>query len=310
MERDGEGGRLRAAADEQRLVVAGDEPGRAAVRERDRPRRKMRLEVSAHRAAVAGVHTRRGVAGRLPGLARRLARGQGAAGHEPGGPRLLDAVVVPAGQRAPRLGGEAGRQRRRLDGRLGRRRRRDGRATAREQQRGEQRPGEPSLRGARCARRRSRTRNHAPEPRHGMDLPRIARRARDRRRDRLVDVRAGAAAPEGGTIACGSRPGLRGTLGPVNAAGALAPAPRRLQGQARVRTCASSTRQTSNNALRPARRRPSGWSRETAALGVARPRRRSATACGVRPDGGRFPSHASVPAASAGPSAACAAPTA
>ena len=70
--------------------------------------------------------------------------------------------------------------------------------------------------------------------------------------------RAGSA-PPGPEARCLARAHRRfAATGPVYATGALAPMPRWPQGQARVRPCASSTPQASNNALRPARHRPSG----------------------------------------------------
>ena len=147
----------------------------------------MRLEERADRRLEGTVDRFARRARRLPQRAGCRRRDERRAADAKRGPRFVHTIARPAGQRAPRdrliAGGQRRRRHRRNDGR---RRCNDGRRRRRHAS------GERKRRGERD---RATTNGHA---RHdGLDTSRIAGRAADRRRHRLVDHGAAeqAAAP-------------------------------------------------------------------------------------------------------------------
>ncbi len=123
VQRDAVARRARATAGQQRLVVAGDHSGVAAIRRNDLVGAKMTLEEGTHRVAIRGDDGTRVGAGGLPEVAGRRRCEQRRAAHAEGRPDFGDPVLGPAGQRAPR-DRQVLRRQRRCGGR--RRRRSDG----------------------------------------------------------------------------------------------------------------------------------------------------------------------------------------
>ncbi len=102
IQRNAMAGRAGAAAGQERLVIAGDRSGVAAIRRDDLVGAKMALEESADRTGIGGGDGIRVRTGGLPEVAGRRRREKRHTAHAEGRPDFGDPVLGPARQRAPR----------------------------------------------------------------------------------------------------------------------------------------------------------------------------------------------------------------